>query len=170
MGKYDLASNKYRKIVEFLEHELSLKGEVEEERKDLLLAGRLNLAMCLLKQNEWIDARNMCSKVKTGISLKVEKFLLHFVWNKNLSNKCFSFLLRNCGSIFAIVFQVLEERADVPKAHFRRGEAYLQLKDYDLAMKDFEKVIELDPGNRAAKNKVAVCLQVSCSKSSFPSQ
>jgi hypothetical protein len=69
LGKYDLASNKYRKIVEFLEHELSLKGEVEEERKDLLLAGRLNLAMCLLKQNEWIDARNMCSKVNLDFLL-----------------------------------------------------------------------------------------------------
>jgi len=56
--------------------------------------------------------------------------------------------------------QVLEEKADVPKAHFRRGEAYFQLKDYDLAMKDFDKVIELDPGNRAAKNKVSLCLQV----------
>ena len=49
-NKYELAANKYRKIVDFLEHELSLKGEIEEERKGLLLAGRLNLAMCLLKQ------------------------------------------------------------------------------------------------------------------------
>ena len=49
-NKFELAANKYRKIVDFLEHELSLKGEIEEERKGLLLAGRLNLAMCLLKQ------------------------------------------------------------------------------------------------------------------------
>lgn len=50
-NKFELAANKYRKIVDFLEHELSLKGDIEEERKNLLLAGRLNLAMCLLKVN-----------------------------------------------------------------------------------------------------------------------
>ena len=56
-NKFELAANKYRKIIDFLEHELSLKGEIEEDRKGLLLAGRLNLAMCLLRQNEWIEAR-----------------------------------------------------------------------------------------------------------------
>jgi FK506-binding protein 4/5 len=48
---------------------------------------------------------------------------------------------------------------DVPKAFFRRGEAHLQLKDYELAMNDFQMVIELDPDNKAARNKVAHCLQ-----------
>ena len=26
-------------------------------------AGRLNLAMCMIKMNNWIDARNLCDKV-----------------------------------------------------------------------------------------------------------
>jgi tetratricopeptide (TPR) repeat protein len=115
-NNYELANNKYCKIIELLETELSLDGVIEEERKSLLLAGRLNLAMCLLKQNEWIEARNMCNKV-------------------------------------------LEERTDVPKAYFRRGEAMLQLKEYNLAIDDFQMVIELEPDNKAAKNKVADCLQ-----------
>jgi hypothetical protein len=34
--------------------------------------------------------------------------------------------------------KVLEERTDVPKAFFRRGEAHFQLKDYELAMNDFQ--------------------------------
>ncbi len=84
----------------------------------------------------------------------------YFAPNEN-SSKIFVFQFDSTSQNY---HQVLEEKADVPKAHFRRGEAYLQLKDFDLAMKDFEKVIELDPGNRAAKNKVAVCLQVSYSK------
>lgn len=50
--------------------------------------------------------------------------------------------------------KVLEERSDVPKAFFRRGEALMQLKDYELAMNDFQMVIDLDPENKAAKNKV----------------
>jgi len=50
--------------------------------------------------------------------------------------------------------KVLEERSDVPKAFFRRGEALMQLKDYELAKNDFQMVIDLDPENKAAKNKV----------------
>jgi len=62
-GKYELASNKYRKVVEFLEHEWGLTGDIEAVRKDLLISGMLNLALCLLRQNMWVEARNMCSKV-----------------------------------------------------------------------------------------------------------
>lgn len=62
-GNYEQALKKYAKIVEYLEHEISLKDEKEEERKSLLQAGRLNLAMCHLKQEEWIEARNVCDKV-----------------------------------------------------------------------------------------------------------
>jgi len=62
-GKYEMARKKYDKIIEYLEHEISLKDEKEDERKDLLQAGRLNLAMCHLKGEEWIEARNVCDKV-----------------------------------------------------------------------------------------------------------
>lgn len=59
---YEIASTRYQKVVDFLEHEISLKGEAEEERKALLQAGRLNLAMCCLKMSKWIDARGVCDK------------------------------------------------------------------------------------------------------------
>jgi len=113
-GKLDIALNKYNKIVELLEHEISLKDEKENERKSLLQAGRLNLAMCSLKQNKWIEARNLCDKV-------------------------------------------LEENPDVAKAYFRRGEALFNLNDHELAKRDFSKVLELDPENKAARNKVSIC-------------
>ena len=61
--KYELAANKYNKVIEFLEHEISLKDQKEEERVLILQAGRLNLAMCMIKMNNWIDARNLCDKV-----------------------------------------------------------------------------------------------------------
>ena len=35
-----MARKKYDKIVEYLEHEISLKDEKEEERKELLQAGQ----------------------------------------------------------------------------------------------------------------------------------
>lgn len=113
-GKFDMASNKYNKIIELLEHEISLKDEKENERKSLLQAGRLNLAMCYLKQSKWIETRNLCDKV-------------------------------------------LEENPDVAKAYFRRGEALFNLNDHELAKRDFTKVLELDPENKAAINKIAIC-------------
>ena len=41
-GKYEMARKKYDKIIEYLEHEISLRDEKEEERKDLLQAGESN--------------------------------------------------------------------------------------------------------------------------------
>merc|ERR1711936_594960 len=51
---------RYQKVIDFLEHEISLKGESEAERKNLLQAGRLNLALCYLKLGKWIEARAVC--------------------------------------------------------------------------------------------------------------
>lgn len=62
-GKYELARSKYDKIIEFLEHEISLKGAEEEERRALLQAGRLNLAASFIKLENWIEARDICDKV-----------------------------------------------------------------------------------------------------------
>ena len=45
-----------------MEHEISLKGESEMERKTLLQAGRLNVAQCHLKTSKWIEARAVCDK------------------------------------------------------------------------------------------------------------
>lgn len=70
--KFDMASNKYNKIIgllkhldltHVLEHGISLKDDKENESKSLLQAGRLTLAMCSLKKSKWIEARNLCDKV-----------------------------------------------------------------------------------------------------------
>ena len=53
--------------------------------------------------------------------------------------------------------KVLEENAEAAKAYFRRGEALFNLNDHHLAKQDFVKVLELDPENKAAKNKVTLC-------------
>ena len=91
--KYEIASSRYQKVsclkllfntfpdwcqtsefrlvqvIDFLEHEISLKGEAEDERKALLQAGRLNLAMCHLKMSQWIEARGVCDKVENSLTL-----------------------------------------------------------------------------------------------------
>jgi len=115
-AKYEIAATRYQKVIDFLEHEISLKGDSEVERKEVLQAGRLNLAMSYLKLGEWIKTRDVCDKA-------------------------------------------IEENPSVAKAWFRRGEALLAMNDYEAAKTDFEKTVELDQDNKAAKNKVSICLQ-----------
>jgi len=62
-GKFNIACSRYEKVIDYLEHEVSLKDEAEEERKNLVQAGRLNVALCKMKLGDWIASRNMCSKV-----------------------------------------------------------------------------------------------------------
>ena len=61
-SKFEIAASRYQRIIDFLEHEISLKGDKEEDRKNLLQAGRLNLAQCHLKTSKWIEARSVCDK------------------------------------------------------------------------------------------------------------
>jgi len=63
LGKFEIADLRYSKAIEFLEHEISLKGEEEEKRKSILQACRLNVALCKMKQLDWLAARNLCTKV-----------------------------------------------------------------------------------------------------------
>lgn len=37
--------------------------------------------------------------------------------------------------------------------------ARLERNEYDLALEDFEKVVELEPDNKAAKNQILLCKQ-----------
>merc|ERR1712105_50628 len=53
----------------------------------------------------------------------------------------------------------IEESDSVAKAWFRRGEAQLALNDCESAKADFEKTFQLDPENKAAKNKIVQCQQ-----------
>ncbi|XP_050040551.1 peptidyl-prolyl cis-trans isomerase FKBP4 [Dermacentor andersoni] len=43
------------------------------------------------------------------------------------------------------------------KAFFRRGQAYIATKEFDLARKDFEEVLKIDSNNKAARNQLSIC-------------
>ena len=45
--------------------------------------------------------------------------------------------------------QVIEVDADNVKALFRRGQAFMLLKNYDCAKKDFDKANELQPNTKS---------------------
>lgn len=61
-GNYQLATKQYKKIIDLLEDSSSLENDDKKEQQVLLLAGRLNLAMCYLKTSEHLLAEKECDK------------------------------------------------------------------------------------------------------------
>lgn len=43
------------------------------------------------------------------------------------------------------------------KGLFRRGQAYIGQMEFEVAMRDFAKLLEIDPNNQAAKSQILVC-------------
>ncbi|PNF36127.1 hypothetical protein B7P43_G10963 [Cryptotermes secundus] len=52
----------YKKVISFLEFGSGFEGDLDAERKALLLVGHLNLALCHLKLLEHVEARDQCDK------------------------------------------------------------------------------------------------------------
>jgi len=61
-GKYKIAVRYYKRIVDYLKSEESMKDEEGEKRMTLLLAAHLNLAMCYLKLSEDLEACRSCDE------------------------------------------------------------------------------------------------------------
>ncbi|XP_023215754.1 peptidyl-prolyl cis-trans isomerase FKBP4-like [Centruroides sculpturatus] len=113
-GKYNLAVKQYKKIIDFLEYETSLSDDDTKKRNILMLAGYLNLAMCNLKLNNYLEAIKYCDKA-------------------------------------------IELDSENEKGYFRRGMAYFSQNEFELAKKDFQKVLSIDPKNKAAHNQILNC-------------
>ncbi|XP_031843730.1 FK506-binding protein 59kD isoform X2 [Nomia melanderi] len=113
-NKYSLASNMYRKSASFMTFEGNFKGDLKTERDNLLLSANLNLALCYLKLDRNVEAKDVCNKA-------------------------------------------LELSPQNEKALFRRGQAYLALASPEIAIKDFQTVLEIEPKNTAASKQIAIC-------------
>jgi len=82
-----------------------------------------------------------------GKKLKVPCYLNIAVSSAQLNDH--KAVIENCN-------KALETEAMNVKALFRRGTAYIELKEHDLALTDLKLALEVDPGNNAIKNAIAV--------------
>ncbi|XP_041365442.1 peptidyl-prolyl cis-trans isomerase FKBP4-like [Gigantopelta aegis] len=55
--------------------------------------------------------------------------------------------------------KALEIDSNNIKAFFRRGQARMQQRDFEDAIKDFQLVLDNEPENKAAKNQIVICRQ-----------
>ncbi|XP_065344686.1 FK506-binding protein 59 isoform X1 [Cloeon dipterum] len=56
-----------------------------------------------------------------------------------------------------ICTKVLEQHPTNEKALFRRGQANMNMMNFDVAQKDFEEILKIEPQNKAAANQVKLC-------------
>ncbi|KYN39332.1 hypothetical protein ALC56_06258 [Trachymyrmex septentrionalis] len=112
--KINLAIKVYQKVFKYLNDASSFEDDLKEERDNLVIATHLNLALCYLKTNENVLARDECAKA-------------------------------------------LELDSQNEKALFRRGQAHLGLSSPEIAINDFQKVLEVQPKNTAASKQILIC-------------
>ncbi|CAL9704806.1 unnamed protein product [Knipowitschia caucasica] len=67
-----------------------------------------------------------------------------------LKVKDFSQVIENCNKVIE-----LDETNE--KAWYRRGEARLLRNEFNLAMVDFQRVLQVSPQNRAARSQISIC-------------
>ncbi|XP_043512671.1 peptidyl-prolyl cis-trans isomerase FKBP4 isoform X2 [Frieseomelitta varia] len=113
-NKYNLAIKMYKKITSFLEYEGSFEGDLKTQRNDLMLSAHLNLALCYLKMDQNVEAKDSCN-------------------------------------------EALKLSPQNEKALFRRGQAYLALASPEIAIKDFQEVLKVEPKNTAAVKQIGIC-------------
>ncbi|XP_003704657.1 FK506-binding protein 59kD isoform X1 [Megachile rotundata] len=113
-NKYTLAIKMYKKVTSFLEYGDDFEADLKTERNNLLLSSHLNLALCHLKIDQNVEAKDACN-------------------------------------------EALKLSPQNEKALFRRGQAYLALASPEIAIKDFQEVIKIEPKNTAAVKQIGVC-------------
>uniref|UniRef100_A0A914ULF8 peptidylprolyl isomerase n=1 Tax=Plectus sambesii TaxID=2011161 RepID=A0A914ULF8_9BILA len=62
-GKMRLAVDKYKRVVELLEHEKELEADQQTRRNALMVAAHLNMSLVLLKEGETVASIEQCDKV-----------------------------------------------------------------------------------------------------------
>ncbi|XP_017877085.1 FK506-binding protein 59 isoform X2 [Ceratina calcarata] len=112
--RYNLATKMYKTVTSFLEYRKDFEEDLKTERENLILSAYLNLALCHLKMDRNVEAKDACNE--------------------------------------ALILSPQNE-----KALFRRGQAYLALASPEIAIKDFQEVLRVEPKNTAATKQIAIC-------------
>lgn len=113
-NRFNLAIKVYQKVLKYLSVDTDFENDLKLEKNNLELTTHLNLALCYLKTNEHLLAKESCDKV-------------------------------------------LELDSQNEKALFRRGLAHLGLASPEIAIKDFQEVIKVEPKNTIASKQILIC-------------
>lgn len=124
-----------------------------------------------IKESIYLTIRNVAQNdVNKGIELykklkKKEPDFYNFSNQNELNTLGYEFLKDgNINSAIKIFNLSVNEFPNYANAYDSRGEAYFNNKDYQLSIKDYQKVLELEPTNQNAKEMLSKINQILYSK------
>ncbi|KAM4588390.1 peptidyl-prolyl cis-trans isomerase FKBP5 [Odontesthes bonariensis] len=134
-----------------LDEKLNLAFEVKNKGNQYFKAGRYHQAVIQYQRIiSWLE-------MECGFGIEQQKKINDFVLTAHLNLalcflrlKEFSQAVENCN-------KVIDLDDSNEKALFRRGEARLFRNEFSLAMADFQKVLRVNPSNRAALAQISIC-------------
>ncbi|XP_014897893.1 peptidyl-prolyl cis-trans isomerase FKBP5 [Poecilia latipinna] len=134
-----------------LNEKLDLVSGVKTKGNQYFKAGRHHQAVIQYQRIiSWLE-------LECGTGMEQHKKIQDYVSTAHLNLalcflrlKEFSQAVDNCN-------KVIEHDESNEKALYRRGEARLRRNEYNLAIVDFQKVLEVNPSNRAARAQLSSC-------------
>ncbi|XP_037534633.1 peptidyl-prolyl cis-trans isomerase FKBP5 [Nematolebias whitei] len=152
---YEVTLKDFKRAKESWEMDLNEKLEmaagVKSKGNQYFRAGRYQQAVIQYQRIiSWLE-------LECGSGMEQYKSIQHYVMTAHLNLalcflriKEFSQVVDNCN-------KVIEQDESNEKALYRRGGARLLRNEYSLAMADFQKVLEVNPSNRAARAQISNC-------------
>ncbi|XP_051931446.1 peptidyl-prolyl cis-trans isomerase FKBP5 [Hippocampus zosterae] len=134
-----------------LHEKLKLASEIKHKGNQYYKAGHYYHAVIQYRRIvSWLE-------MEFGQALEQQKRINDFLLSSYLNLALcflriqdFSLVVENCN-------KVIEQDASNEKALYRRGEARLHRNEFNLAMVDYQLVLQVNPANRAAHRQISTC-------------
>ncbi|KAK5617657.1 hypothetical protein CRENBAI_002173 [Crenichthys baileyi] len=134
-----------------LNEKLALASGVKNKGNQYFKAGRHHQAVIQYQRIiSWLE-------LECGTGIEQHKKIQDYVLTAHLNLALCFLRLKEFSQAVESCNKVIEQDESNEKALYRRGEARLLRNEYSLAMADFQKVLEVNPSNRAARTQLSSC-------------
>lgn len=152
---YEVTLKNFKRAKESWEMELNekldLAVDVKNKGNQYFKAGRHHQAIIQYQRIiSWLE-------FECGTGIEQHKKINDFILTSHLNLALCFLRLKEYSQAVESCNKVIEQDQGNEKALYRRGEARLLRNDYSLAMADFQKVLEVNPLNRAARVQLSSC-------------
>jgi len=149
-GKFNLAIRYYKRVVEYLSDDVDKESAVKDINLTTVDSDGNTVDEGEADNEADNEAAEETAKKETARALTLASQLnLAMCYLKQADNT----------AARAACDEAITLNANSDKAYFRRGQAEMNMNNYDGAISDFKRVLEIDPNNKAAKNQITVTNQ-----------
>ncbi|XP_017263736.1 peptidyl-prolyl cis-trans isomerase FKBP5 [Kryptolebias marmoratus] len=152
---YEVTLKDFKRAKESWEMDLNEKLEmaagVKSKGNQYFKAGRYQQAVIQYQRIiSWLE-------LECGSGMEQYKLIQDYVLTAHLNLALCFLRLKEFSQVVDNCNKVIEQDESNEKALYRRGKARLFRNEYSLAMTDFQKVLEVNPSNRAAWAQISNC-------------